>query len=45
MSDWAFVAHGESSLGYALVVLQIGGILGALHFYAAGRHLAPAHAE
>jgi MFS family permease len=44
MSDWAFAAHRASSLRYALVVLQIAGIWGALHFYAAGRHLGQAHA-
>ena len=42
MSDWVFAGHGESSLRYALVVLQVAGFWGALHFYAAGRHLAPA---
>jgi hypothetical protein len=44
MSDWVFAAQGASSLRYALVALQIAGVLGALHFYAAGRHLAPMHA-
>jgi MFS family permease len=43
MSEWLFAVHGESSLRYALVVLQVGGLWGALYFYAAGRHLAIRH--
>ena len=40
MSQFVFPAHGEDSLRYALVVMQIAGVWGGLHYYLAGRHLA-----
>jgi hypothetical protein len=45
MSDRVFAAHGEDSLRYALVVIQVAGIWGAVHFYAAGCRLASAYAD
>jgi MFS family permease len=41
LSQYAFASAGEHSLRYALVVMQIAGIWGGLHFWLAGKHLAP----
>jgi predicted MFS family arabinose efflux permease len=39
MSQWVFGAYGADSLRYALVVMQIAGVWGGLHYWFAGRHL------
>lgn len=39
MSQFVFSSFGEDSLRYALVVMQIVGIWGGLHYWLAGRHL------
>jgi predicted MFS family arabinose efflux permease len=39
MSQFVFAQHGEDSLRYAMVVMQVVGIWGAAHFYVAGRGL------
>jgi hypothetical protein len=39
MSQLVFTGSGESSLRYALVVMQVVGIWGGLHYWLAGRHL------
>ncbi|MCV0396427.1 MAG: MFS transporter [Rhizobiaceae bacterium] len=39
LSQWVFASAGEESLRYALVVLQLLGVLGAVHFWLAGRAL------
>jgi MFS family permease len=39
MSQWVFAAHGQDSLRYALVVMQMVGFWGAAHYYLAGRAL------
>jgi hypothetical protein len=39
MSQWVFAASGAGSLRYALVVMQVAGLWGGLHFWLAGRHL------
>jgi predicted MFS family arabinose efflux permease len=38
MSQFAFPGHGEDSLRYALVVMQIAGVWGGLHYWLAGRN-------
>jgi MFS family permease len=43
MSQFAFASFGESSLRYALVVMQIVGVWGGVHYWLAGRHLGRAH--
>jgi predicted MFS family arabinose efflux permease len=47
MSQWVFSGSGAHSLRYALVVMQVAGIWGGVHFLMAGRLLsrepAPAH--
>jgi MFS family permease len=40
ISQLVFASAGEHSLRYALVVMQIAGIWGGLHYWLAGRHLA-----
>lgn len=42
VSQFVFAPAGENSLRYALALIQIGGIWGALHYYLAGGHLPPA---
>ena len=39
MSQFVFASAGEDSLRYALVVMQILGVWGGLHYWLAGRHL------
>lgn len=39
LSQWVFAAHGEDSLRYALITIQLIGIWGAVHYYIAGRYL------
>jgi MFS family permease len=39
LSQYVFASTGEHSLRYALVVMQVAGIWGGLHFWLAGRHL------
>jgi predicted MFS family arabinose efflux permease len=41
LSQYVFSGAGEHSLRYALVVMQLLGIWGGVHFWLAGRHLAP----
>jgi MFS family permease len=41
LSQYVFASAGEHSLRYALVVMQVLGIWGGVHFWLAGRHLAP----
>jgi MFS family permease len=40
LSQFVFASAGEHSLRYALVVMQIAGVWGGLHYWLAGRHLA-----
>jgi hypothetical protein len=40
LSQLVFAGAGEDSLRYALVVMQIVGVWGGLHYWFAGRHLA-----
>jgi MFS family permease len=40
LSEFAFAAYGENSLRYALLVIQIAGLWGGLHYWFAGRQLA-----
>ena len=40
MSQLVFAGYGEHSLRYALVVMQIAGVWGGLHYWLAGRNLA-----
>jgi MFS family permease len=42
LSQYAFAGSGAHSLGYALVVMQMIGVWGGLHYYVAGRHLSGA---
>lgn len=42
LSQFVFAGYGEDSLRYALVVIQVFGVWGGLHYYIAGRHLARA---
>jgi len=42
LSQLVFAGFGEHSLRYALVVMQIVGIWGGLHYWLAGSHLAAA---
>jgi predicted MFS family arabinose efflux permease len=39
MSQWVFHASGGGSLRYALVAMQIGGLVATLHFFIAGARL------
>lgn len=39
MSQYVFAAAGTDSLRYALIVMQIAGVWGGLHYWLAGRHL------
>jgi MFS family permease len=39
MSEYVFAAFGADSLRYALIVMQVAGVWGGLHYYLAGRHL------
>ncbi len=40
LSQYVFASAGEHSLRYALVVMQIAGVWGGVHYWLAGRHLA-----
>jgi MFS family permease len=40
LSQFVFASAGEHSLRYALVVMQIAGVWGGLHYWQAGRHVA-----
>jgi hypothetical protein len=39
MSQFVFVGFGAGPLRYALVVMQVAGLWGGLHFWLAGLHL------
>jgi MFS family permease len=42
LSQYVFAASGEHSLRYALVLVQLAGLFAVVHYYLAGRWLAPA---